>query len=113
MPLVYKTTILKRLRSSDQPYPLVLIKHPLTHHLLQKFCHCTLSKSAKSKMSQMGSHQVLASMHVFNYNATFSPIHLVFLELDIYQPRLDFKMLGENNSEVILRTFCLQLLSKQ
>ena len=61
----------------------------------------------------MGSHQVLASMHVFNYNATFSPIHLVFLELDIYQPRLDFKMLDENNSEVILRTFYLQLLNKQ
>ena len=52
-------------------------------------------------------------MHVFNYNATFSTIHLVFLELDIYQPRLDSKILDEKNNEVIPRTFYLQLLNKQ
>ena len=52
-------------------------------------------------------------MHVFNYNATFYPAHLVFLELDIYQPLLYFKMLDENNNKVILRTFCLQLINKQ
>ena len=46
----------------------------------------------------------LISMHVCNYNATFSPVHLVFLE-DIHQPHLDFKVLDENNSEVIPRTF--------
>ena len=51
MLLVYKTTIFKRLGSSDQPYPLVLIKHLLIHRLLQKFCHCTVNKSTKSKMS--------------------------------------------------------------
>ena len=55
----------------------------------------------------------LASMHVFNYNATFSPVHLVFLELDIYQPHLDFKILDENNNEFIPRTFYLQLLNKE
>ena len=52
-------------------------------------------------------------MHVSNYKATFSPIHLVFLELDIDQPHLDFKILDENNNEVISRTFYLELLSKQ
>ena len=52
-------------------------------------------------------------MHVFNYNATFFPTHLVFLELDIYQPRLDFKTLDENNNKVIPKTFYLQLLNKQ
>ena len=52
-------------------------------------------------------------MHVFNYKATFSPIHLVFLELDIDQYYLDFKILDENNNEVIRRTFYLQLLNKQ
>ena len=50
MPLLYKATILKRLHPPDQPDPLVLIKHPLIYHLLQKFCHCTVSKSRKSKM---------------------------------------------------------------
>ena len=30
-------------------------------------------------------------MHVSNYKATFSPVHLVFLEIDIHQPHLDFK----------------------
>ena len=50
--------------------------------------------------------KVLTSMHVSNYNATFSPAHLVFLELEgIHQPHLDFKVLDENNNEVIPRTF--------
>ena len=56
---------------------------------------------------------VLAHMHASNYKATFSPIHLVFLELDIGQPHLDFKILDENKNEVIPRTFYLQLLNKQ
>ena len=56
----------------------------------------------------------LASMHVFNYNASFSPVHLVFLQLeDMYKPHLDFKILDENNNEDIQRTFYLQLLNKQ
>ena len=57
---------------------------------------------------------LLSSMHVSNYKATFSPIHLVFLELDIDQPHLDFKILvDENNNEVIPRTFYLQILNKE
>ena len=56
----------------------------------------------------------LASMHIFNYNASFSPVHLVFLELeDMHKPHLDFKILDENNNEVIPRTFYLQLLNKE
>ena len=55
----------------------------------------------------------LARMHVSIYKETFSPIHLVFLELDIDQPHLDFKILDENNNEVISRTFYLELLNKQ
>ena len=51
---------------------------------------------------------MLAHIHLSNYNATFSPIHLVFI--DTHQPHLDFKILDENNNEVILRTFYLQLL---
>ena len=52
-------------------------------------------------------------MHVFNYNATFSPIHVVFLELGIHKPHLDFKILDENNNEVIPKTLYLQLLNKK
>ena len=52
-------------------------------------------------------------MHVFEYNASFSPAHLVFLELEIHQPHLDFKILDKNNNEVIPRIFYLQLLNKQ
>ena len=52
-------------------------------------------------------------MHVSNYKATFSPVHLVILELDTDRPYLDFKILDENNNEVIPKTFYLQLLNKQ
>ena len=52
-------------------------------------------------------------MHVSNYKVTFSSIHLVFLELDINQPQLDFKIFDESNNEVILRTFYLQLLNRE
>ena len=56
---------------------------------------------------------LLARMLVSNYKETFSPIHLVFLELDIDQPHLDLKILYKNNNEVIPRTFYLQLLNKE
>ena len=52
-------------------------------------------------------------MHVSNYKATFSPIHLISLELDTDRLHLDFKILDENNNEVIPRKFYLQLLNKQ
>ena len=74
--------------------------------------HCKQISKAKNEVHGQPS-SLLASMHVFNYKATFSPIHLVFLELDIDQYYLDFKILDENNNEVIRRTFYLQLLNKQ
>ena len=46
---------------------------------------------------------LLIYMHVSNYNATFSPIHLVFFELKKPQPHLDFKILDENKNEFIPR----------
>ena len=53
-------------------------------------------------------------MHISNYNATFSPVNLVFLELeDLHQAHLDFKILDENNNEVIPKTFHVQLLNKE
>ena len=56
---------------------------------------------------------LLVRMHVSNHNATFSQIHLIFLELDMDPTHLNFKVLDENNNEVIPRTFYLQLLNKE
>ena len=74
--------------------------------------HCKQISKVKNELDSQPS-SLLASMHVFNYKATFSPIHLVFLELDTHRPHLDFKILDGNNNEVIPRTFYLQLLNKQ
>ena len=74
--------------------------------------HCKQINKVKNELDGQRS-SLLAGMHVSNYKATFSPIHLVFLELDIDQPYIDFKILDENNSEVIPRTFYLQLLNKE
>ena len=74
--------------------------------------HCKQFNKVKNELDGKPSG-LLARMHVSNYKATFSPIHLVFLELDIDQPHLDFKILDENNNEVIPRTFYLQLLNKK
>ena len=74
--------------------------------------HCKQINKVKHELNGQPS-SLLARMHVSIYKATFSPIHLVFLELDIDQPHLDLKMLDENNNEVIPRTFYLQLLNKE
>ena len=73
--------------------------------------HCKQINKVKNELDGQPS-SLLASMHVSNHEATFSPMHLVFLELDTYQHHLDFKKLDENNSEVISRTLYLQLLNK-
>ena len=74
--------------------------------------HCKQISKVKNELDGQPS-SLLTSMHVSNYKATFSSIHLVYLELDTDRPHLDFKILDENNNEVISRTFCLQLLNKQ
>ena len=73
--------------------------------------HCKQINKVKNELDGQPS-SLLACMHVSNYKATFSPMHLVFLELDTHRPHLDFKILDENNNEVIPRTFYLQLLNK-
>ena len=74
--------------------------------------HCNQINKNKNELDDQPS-SLLARMHVSNYKATFSPMHLVFLVLDTHRPHLDFKILDENNNEVILRTFYLQLLHKE
>ena len=67
--------------------------------------HCRQINKVKNELDRQPS-SLLTSMHVSNYNETFSPVHSVFLELeDIHRPHLDFKVLDENNNEVIPRTF--------
>ena len=73
--------------------------------------HCKQINKVKNELDDQPS-SLLARMHVSNYKATFSPIHLVFLKLGIHQPPLDFKILDEKNNGFILRTFYPQLLNK-
>ena len=73
--------------------------------------HCKQINKVKIELDNQPS-SMLASMLVSNYEATFFPMHLVFLELDMHRPHLDFKIFDENNNEVIPRTFHLQLLNK-
>ena len=71
--------------------------------------HCKQINKVKNELDGQPS-SLLTSMHISYYNAAFSLVHLVFLELeDIHQFHLDFKVLDENNNEVVLRTFYLQL----
>ena len=75
--------------------------------------HCKQINKVKNELDGQPS-SLLTSMHVSNYNATFSPVHLVFLELeDIHKPHLDFNIFDENNNEDIRRTSCLKLLNKE
>ena len=74
--------------------------------------HCKQINKVKNGLDSQPS-SLLVPMHVSNYKATFSPMHLAFLELDTHRNHLDFKILDENNGEFIPRTFYLQLLNKQ
>ena len=74
--------------------------------------HCKQINKVKNELYGQPS-SLLACMHVSNYKATFSPMHLVFLELDTHRPHLDFKILDEKYNEVILRTFYLELFNKE
>ena len=72
--------------------------------------HCQQIKNVKNELDGQPT-SLTARMHVSNNEATFSPMHLVFLELHTYLLPLDFKLKRENNNKVIPRTFYLQLLS--
>ena len=74
--------------------------------------HCKQISKVKNELHGQPS-SLLASMHLSIYEATFSPMHLVCLELDTHRPHLDFKTLDENNNEVIPTTFYIQLLNKK
>ena len=74
--------------------------------------HCKQINKVKNELDRPPT-SLLTYMQVSNYKATFSPMHLVFLELDTHRPQLDFKILDENNNVVIQMTLYLQLLSKE
>ena len=61
--------------------------------------HCKQTNKVKNELDKQPS-SLLTRMNISNYKATFSPTHLVFLELDIDQPHLDFKILDENNNKL-------------
>ena len=74
--------------------------------------HCKQINKVKNELDGQPS-SLLICMHVSNYKATFSPMHVVLLELDTHRSHLYFKILNENNNEVIPRTLYLQLLNKE
>ena len=74
--------------------------------------HCNQINKIKNELDGEPS-SLLPCMQISDYEANFSPMHLVFLELNTHQHHLDFKILDENNNEVIPRMFYLQLLNKE
>ena len=48
----------------------------------------------------MDNHQICWPACISNHKATFSPAHLVFLELDIDQPHVDFKILLKTTTKL-------------
>ena len=74
--------------------------------------HCKQVNKVKNELDGQPL-SLLARMHVSNHKVTFSSMHLVFLELDTHRHHQDFKILDENNNEVLPRTFYLQLLNKE
>ena len=74
--------------------------------------HCKQINKVKNELDGHPS-SLLIYTHVLNDSASFSPAHLVVLELEDIHQHLDFKILDENNNDVIPRTFHLQLLNKQ
>ena len=53
-----------------------------------------------------------ACIQLSDYKVAFTPMHLVFLELDTHHCRLDFKLLDKNKNVIMPRTFYFQPLSK-
>ena len=74
--------------------------------------HCNQINKVKNELDGQPL-SLITCMQVSHYEVTFSPMHLVFLELDAHRYHLDFKILDEKNSKVIPRTFNLQLLNKE
>ena len=73
--------------------------------------HCKQINKVKNMRDGQPS-SLIAHMDVSYYKATFSPLHLLFLESDTHRHHLDFKILDPNNNKVISRAFYLQTLRK-
>ena len=74
--------------------------------------HCKQINRTKNELDGQPS-SLLVSAHVLNYSASFSPAHVVFLESEDIHQHLDFKVLDQNNNEVIPVSFYLRPLNKQ
>ena len=73
--------------------------------------HCNQINKVNNELDVQPS-SLLACMQVSDYEATFSPMHLVFFELGTHRHHLDFKILDESNNKVVPGVFYLQLLNK-
>ena len=66
--------------------------------------HCNQINKFKNELDGQPS-SLLVSTHVLNYAASFSTDHLVFLKLEDIYHQLYFKILDENNNDVIPVSF--------
>ena len=105
---IEKTTLIRSTLPPGSYETSLDISHPPESSSL----HCKQISKTKNELDGQAS-SFLTSMRIFNYKATFSPLNLLVLELEINWPHLDFKILDENSNEVISRTFYLQLLNKE
>ena len=66
----------------------VLIYTLYEEHRLKLYIsvHCKQTNKVKRELDEQPS-SLLVCMRVSNYKANFSPMYLVFLELDTHQPR--------------------------
>ena len=103
-----RTTLIKSTLTPGSYKTSVDTSHPPKSSSL----HCKQINKVKNKLDGQPS-SFLACIQVSDYGATFSSMHLGFLELGTHRPHLDFKILAENNNEFIPNTFYLQLLNKE
>ena len=64
--------------------------------------HCKQINKLKNELDGQPSN-LMTCMQVSDYKATFSSMHLVFLELDTYWSHLDFKILDEKKTTKLSR----------
>ena len=113
--LVYPVTILRILQVPSQLYTLAHIKHQLIRNpLLQKVKLSLHSKQITWVINKVDAkpQRLLVYIQVANDKTVFTPIHVVFLELDIHYCHLDFMILAENKNIIIPKVLFLQLLNK-
>ena len=103
-----KTTLIKS-TSAPRSYKTSLDKSPSKSLSM----HSKKVKSTKLKTSWMSNRQVCWPACTLIFISNFFSNAVGVFRIRPHRPHLNFKIVDENNDEVILRTFYLQLLNKE